>query len=214
MAKNPKLNTDLSDLSDSNFYDAVMLIFNLLTANTALFPGIPIAMGTLGPLPAGSLGSMIVIYNTVRNSAPYAGKTGDTITARLKTQKMITKNGNWLNDFCGPDLGLLQKTGYPLQKENEAQGKLEQTVLTLIPGIQEVDFSITNVKAIGVRYGLMYTKADNLEPNPALWTFFYAAHRHGTIKNLESKVDYKFVSFAMGTVADLTYSDPVVVRPL
>ena len=210
MSRTPKLNTDLSELSDPLFYDAAMLIFNLLTLNLALYPGIPIIPGALGPLPVGSLGAFITVFNGIRTSAPYAGKTGDTATARLNVQKAITKDGNWLNDFCQGDLGLLQKTGYPLQKAGEAQGVLDATVITLAPGLQTMDFYISVVKGGNLKYGVMYTKAANTETNPAKWTFHYAGHRDGTITGLNSKEDYKFVSFAMGTVTTLTYSDPVI----
>ncbi len=216
MAKLPKLNTDLSGLSEPLFSDAVTIIFNLLTANSGSFPGIPVAMGVMGPLPPNTLGDLINRYNVIRLGAPYAGQVADTNTAHNNIQRVITKNGNWLNTFCNGDLGLLKKTGYPLQKESEAQGKLEQSTLTVfsLTIVNKMEFFITKVKGNDLRYAVMYTDATNPDLNPANWKFYYAGHRHGEIEGFTKGKSYKFVSFAMGTDTDLTYSEVVTVEAL
>jgi len=93
MAKNPKLNVDFSDESDDVFYTSVMLIYNLLTLNIGLFPGLPIIMGVLGPIPAGTLGAAITVFNDTRLKPIYDGKTADVAKARMAVQKIITENG-------------------------------------------------------------------------------------------------------------------------
>ena len=138
----------------------------------------------------------------------YQGKAADTNAARKVVQKIITKNGNWLNDFCDGDEALLGKTGYTLQEGFKAQGKLKETDLKMKglvkPGT--LGYEISNLKIQGIRYGLMYTLVSNTETNPAKWSFHYCASREGIIGDLISKEQYKFVSFAMGTDEDLTYS--------
>ena len=174
------------------------------------------AMGALGPVPPNAFGDFINRFNTIRLAAPYAGQTADTNTARNKVQRATTRNGNWLNTFCAGDLGLLKKTGYPLQKETEAQGKLDQSVITVtsLTIVNIMEFFITHVKGTQLRYGVMYTEATNPELNPAKWTFYYAGHRFGEIGGFVPGKVYKFVSFAMGTDLDLTYSEVVTVTAL
>ena len=216
MARLAKLNTNFSDMSDSLFSDACIIIFNLLTLNAGMFAGIPVAMGALGPVPPNTFGDLINRYNTIRLGAPYAGQVADTATARNNVQRVVTKNGNWLNTFANGDLALLSKTGYPLQKESEAQGKLDQSTLSVIslPIVNRMEFFITHVKGTSLRYGVMYTFDSNTEPDPSKWTFYYAGHRYGEIPGFIPGKVYKFVSFAMGTDLDLTYSEVVTVTAL
>ncbi len=215
MAKTPKLNTNFSDESDDVFYTTVMLIYNLLTLNVAHFTGLPVVMGPLDPLSPLKFGGAITIFNNTRLLPTYDGKTADVAKARLEVQKMVTQNGNWLNTFCNGDLGLLKKTGYPLAKDAEAQGKLEQSEITLVPIIGGMEFMISHVKGSNLRYAVMYTLATNTEANPAKWDHYhYASNRDGTIPDLQSNVEYKFSSFAMGTSTDLTYSHALTAKPL
>ena len=78
----------------------------------------------------------------------------------------------------------------------------------------ELEFAISNLRVKGIKYGIMYTEASNIETNPAKWTFFYSGGRVGTISGLKSKTDYNFVSFGMGTETTLVYSDPVTISAL
>ncbi len=216
MPKAPKLNTDFSELSDPVFSDTIIFIFNLLTLNAAMFTGLPVTMGVIGPLPPNTFGDLINKFNTIRLAAPYAGQTADTDAARNNVQRAVTKNGNWLNTYCNGDLTMLKKTGYPLQKESEAQGKLDESIIsvTSLTVVNKMEFFITKVKGSGLRYGVMYTLATNPDLNPANWTFYYAGHRYGEIEGFIPGKAYKFVSFAMGTDLDLTYSEVVTVMAL
>ncbi|MEI6488124.1 MAG: hypothetical protein WCP52_04145 [Bacteroidota bacterium] len=215
MPRKPRLNVDLSDESDDVFYTTVMLIYNLLTLNVALFTGIPVPMGALDPLSPLKFGGAITIFNNTRLLPTYDGKTADVAKARLEVQKMVRQNGDWLNIFCNGDLTLLKKTGYPLSKEDEAQGKLEQSEITLVPIKGGMDFMISHVKGSNLRYAVMYTLATNIEDDPAKWDHFhYAGNRDGTILDLQRNVDYKFSSFAMGTSTNLTYSNALTAKPL
>ncbi len=57
-----KINTDLGDLSPSEFSDGCIRIFNLLTLNSGIFSGLPVAMGAIDAIPpgvAGNFGPMI-----------------------------------------------------------------------------------------------------------------------------------------------------------
>ncbi len=206
MGKEAKINTSFANEPDDVFYTMVMLIYNSLKANAALFPGLLVEMGDLDPLETLKFGGAITIYNNTRLMPIYVGKTADVAKAREDVQKMVTKNGNWLNTFCQGDTALLKKTGYPLAKADEAQGKLEQSAISLVPVKEGMSFTISHVQGSHLRYGVMYTLASNPETNPAKWSYHYAAHRQGTIRGLESEAEYKFVSFAMGTSIDLTYS--------
>ena len=215
MSKKLKINTSYSELSDSLFYDAVMLIFNFLVMYAGLYPGLPIPTGTVDPFPPGSLGAAIKVFNDLRNKPYYLGQVGEVAAARLAVSDIITENGNWLNTFCNGVLSLLQQTGYQMQKENEAQGVLGKTVLTLVAGLAKMGFSISNLKVKGIHYGIMYTLESNAEVDPSKWdVFYYAAQREGAILNLKSGVKLKFASFGMGTDNELTYSDTVFATPL
>lgn len=205
MPRKPKINTNFDDESEDEFYKIVKLMKQLLTANSSDFTGLPIAMTTFGPL--------IVTFDDKRTAAIYPGKAADTSAARTALQTAVTTNGAWLNVFCNGNLTLIKKTGYPVAKETEAQGKLDASVLnlTVLRTLGSLGFLISHVPGRAIRYGIMYTLADNPDNNPANWTFYYAAQRDGVIGGLESKKDYKMVSFAMGTDKDITYSDPVVM---
>jgi hypothetical protein len=212
--KKSKINTNYSDLSEGLFYEIAMLIFNLLTLNGLLYPGLPVPMG-VDPFPPGSLGSAIKLFNDARLKPYYNGQAGDVAAFRLAVQNILTENGNWLNTFCNGVLGLLQKTGYNIQKESEAQGKLLATVITLIPGLRQMGFSISNLKVRNVHYGIMYTLESNPEVDPSKWdVFYYAGQREGAILNLKSGEKLKFASFGMGTDNELTYSDTVTATPI
>ena len=147
----------------------------------------------------------------------YTGKTADETAGRNKIKKSVTKNGNWLNSFCNGDLALLTKSGYPLQKESEAQGVLPQTKLSVVSEVGSgiMDFFIENLKGYQhVRYGIIYTAASNTEPNPALWTFYYASQKDGSISGFTIGQVYKFVSFGMGTEKEIVYSEISSVKAL
>ena len=217
MAKGFKITTDLGELTESLFSDATTRIFNLVNLNVLVLGGFPVPMGVLGPIPANSYGDFLNRYNTIRLGPEFDGKVADTLKARNILQKATTENGNWFNTFCNGDKGLLQKTGYPLQKENEAQGKLGQTTLSVIsePITGNMDFFITNLKEHNIRYGIMWTIASNPEINPAKWpNFYYASQKDGTIPGFITDEIYKFVSFGMGTDKDLTYSEVETVKAL
>ena len=207
MAKLPKINTNLDDYSEDEFYKAVKLIKSQLTTNSSDFTGLPTAMTVFGPL--------IVIFDDKRTGPASPTKGADTAAARTGVQTVVSSNGGWLNTFCAGDLVKLKKTGYPLAKEAESQGKLDATVLKLSsPGVAgSIEFLISHIPGKGIKYGIMYTLVSNPEVNPAKWTFYYAAQREGVVLGLESKKDYKMVSFGMGTDKDITYSDPVIISP-
>ena len=87
MPKAAKLKTDLGDLSDALFSDAIITIFNLMTLNAGLFTGIPVIMGAIGPLPANSFGFFINLFNTIRLAPTYDRKLQDIINATKNIQK-------------------------------------------------------------------------------------------------------------------------------
>jgi hypothetical protein len=215
-----KINTDLGDLSPSEFSDGCIKIFNLLTLNSGIFSGLPEAMGAIDAIPpgvAGNFGPMIFLYNKVRLGPDYDGKTEDTQAYRNVLQKALTKNGNWLNTFCDGDPAKLAKTGYPRQKAAEAQGVLPQTVCQVVSeaGTGKMDFFIDNLKGYShVRYGMMFTGDTNPETNPALWTFYYSSQKNGSIAGFEIGKTYKFVSFGMGTEREIVYSEVILVKAL
>jgi hypothetical protein len=209
MAKKRKVRTSFRLKTEGEFYDISMLIFNTLKDNILLFSELPVKLGVLGPLPANTLGDLITKFNDARLLPYYNGQTGDVKDFRENLQKAITKNGNWGNTFCDGNIALLQKMGYPLQKEGEGQGKLSETTLTFTEKqeIGKIGFEISLVKGQKIRYGIMYTLSSNEDEDPANWKFFYAGGRTGAIPKLISGEKYKCVSFAMGTHIVLTYSD-------
>ena len=207
MAKSPKINTNLDDYNEDEFYKAIKLMKSQLTTNIGDFTGIPTAMTVFGPL--------IVTFDDKRTGPASPTKAAETAAARTAVQTVVSSNGGWLNTFCAGDLVKLKKTGYPLAKEAEAQGKLDATVLKLSASSMagSIEFLISHIPGKGIKYGIMYALVANPEQNPAKWTFYYAAQRDGVITGLDSKKDYKMVSFGMGTDKDITYSDPVIISP-
>ena len=210
MAKGAKINYNFDEHSEDEFYKAAVLIYKMLMLNIGVFTGATIDLIAFN--------KAIEIYNDVRTTPFYIGIGGDISSARTAVQEIITVNGTWFNTFCNGVVTLLNKTGYPMAKDAESQGKLDATVLTLTPTLLPggMSFLISHIAASRIKYGIMYTPATNTDNNPANWTgFFYAAgQRDGVIINLPSKVDYKFSSFAMGTERDITYSAPVFIADL
>ncbi len=205
MARKPKLDVNLDDLKEDEFYKATKLIKSTLNSNIGSFTGLPVDIATYGPL--------ITTFDDKRTAAYYSGQAAEVAAARTALQTATTTNGTWLNNFCAGNLVLLKKTGYPLVKEAEAQGKLDPTVLTLkiLTIMGSIGFLISHIAGTGIRYGIMYTLESNPENDPSKWTFYYSAQRDGVLAGLESKKNYKMVSFAMGTDKDITYSDPVII---
>ena len=160
---------------------------------------------------------LIGTYDDTRTAPFYKGIGANISAARTAVQTVITENGTWLNNFCKGDLTLLNKTGYPLEKDSVAQGKLDQTIviLSLLKVNGSIGFLISHLVGKTIKYGVKYTLTTNLETNPAQWEgFFYAAgQRDGIIADLTSKAEYKFSSFGMGTDRDITYSEPVIITP-
>ena len=83
-----------------------------------------------------------------------------------------------------------------------------------MPGGTKVDYFISHIKGGGIHYGLLFTLASNPINDPAEWKFNYCGSREGVMDGLLPKTDYKFVSFAMGTVSELTMSEVVNVTTL
>ena len=208
MAKGAKINYNLDSYDEDPFYKAVMKILNSLNANIGSFTGLPQAPSVLKPL--------VENYDKIRNALVYPEKGPDTNNARTAIQVVITTNGSWLNPFCAGNTSLLSQTGYPLQKDDVAQTKLDPTILllTTLPDGTKLDFLISYIVGQGIHYGIMYTLATDTEMDPSQWKFYYASQREGTMPNLISKTEYKMVSFAMGTVNDLTYSPVVTITTL
>ena len=205
MAKKLKVVTDLDSYTEDDFYKATTKINKSIALNIGSFAGLPSDSTVLGPL--------IALFDKTRTELVYEGKGPDTAKARTAVQVVITQDGNWLNDFCDGDASLIAKTGYPVQKDTVSQGKLDATILTLdtVKSAGCLEFMISFIDGYGIKYGIMFTLATNTEVDPSKWEFYYAAQRTGVISGLLSKTDYKFVSFAMGTVNDLTYSEPVTM---
>ena len=210
MAKIAKLNTNFDNEDENDVFKIVALIINMLTLNGGSFAGLPVTMIVLG--------GYYDTWNKARGAIYYAGKAAAISAARTNIQTTLTTNGTWLNNFCRGNVVLLKETGYPLAKDDTAQGKLDATVLTLtvmnIAG--SLAYLISHVDAKAIKYGIMFTTADNPEPDPSKWTAFHycGGQRDGVIPNLLSNVEYKFSSFAMGTDLDLTYSVPVIMKAL
>jgi len=203
--KKAKLNTNFDEYTEDEFYKAIKLIKQLLLLNLLAFVDLPISMGVFGPL--------ITTWDDARTAAYYVGQGADIAAARTALQEAITKNGNWLNTFCNGVMVLLKKTGYPLAQDAVAQGKLDPTILKLTtlntPGC--IEFLISHIAGKGIKYAIMYTLASDPETDYTKWTFYYAAQRDGIIAGLDSRVDYKMVSVALGTSNDLTYSEVVIM---
>ena len=205
MSKKPKINTNFDDETEDDFYKITKLIKQVLNTNIGSFTGLPIDIATYVPL--------IITFDDKRTAAYYISKAAEVSAARTALQTATTTNGTWLNNFCNGNLVLLKKTGYPLAKEAEAQGRLDATIFTptVLNETGKIGFLISHVPGKGIKYGIMYTLESNTETDPSKWTFYYAAQREGVLSGLTSKVDYKMVSFAMGTDNTITYSDPVTI---
>ena len=197
-----KIITNFSDYIDTLFADAAQIIINNLAENKDDFSGLPEALSDLD--------TKLVNFNKTRNKPYSTSKSAKTKKARKAVQKVLTKNGNWINTFAEGNLELLKKSGYPLQQPNTAQGILERTVLKIMhmQGTGKAGYSISNLKIQGIHYAIMYTLADNEDNNPANWKFYYCSGRNGIINGLKKGV-YKFVSFPMGTEQELRFSLPI-----
>ncbi len=202
-----KIITDFSNFTEPDFYKASMRVYKTLKINAAFFTDLPVKMNILLPL--------IVKFDNARTNLVYHGKGADVKDARKKVEKILRKNGNWLNIFADGDETLLNKTGYPFQGGFKAQGQLEETVLEIRALKQKgrVSYSISKIQLQGIRYGIMYTLTTNEDNNPAHWNFHYCAGRKGIISELISKEKHKFVSFGMGSEGKLTYSNPIEMSP-
>jgi hypothetical protein len=208
MSKKSKLKVDLGDSPDPIFSDEVTIIVNSLNKYNSDFTGLLVLPSVIE--------GQLVNYNKIRLAPAYDTQVAETAEARIPVQKSITLEGNWLNSYCDGNLVLLKRTGFPFQKEGEAQGKLDQTTITVntVPNTSNVEFYISHIKGSGIHYGIMITTADSLEKNPSKWSFYYASQREGTLINLLANTAYKMVSFAMGTDKELTYSAEVEITTL
>ena len=163
MAKAAKINNNFDDYTEDDFYKAAKLIFNVLTINAGVFTGIPMDLAVFIKL--------ITNYDDIRTAPFYKGIGADISAARTAVQTVITENGTWLNNFCKGDLTLLNKTGYPLEKESVAQGKLDQTIiiLSLLKINGAIGFLISHIALKNIKYGVKYTLTTNLETDPTKW---------------------------------------------
>lgn len=208
MPRKAKITTDLGYLSDPLFSDATTVIVNSINDNIADFGFLTV--------PTSVIATDIDNFNKCRLKPHFPSQVSETNDLRTLVQKSITINGNIINTTADGNLTLLKKSGYPLQKDAEAQGQLEATTVNLnatkVAG--ELEYFISHLKGGTIRYGIMITEESNLEINPAKWTFHYCGSREGIIAGLLSLTRYKVCSFGMGTDEKLTYSDPVISAPL
>ena len=156
----------------------------------------------------------MVIYNKTITTPIYPSKAANLKASRKRAQRTLKTNGNTINTTANGDEVLLKKSAYPMQKPDEAQGQLPKTLLIIdwnnMEG--ELEYSISRIDEQKIKYGIMYTDADNPETDVTKWTFFYCGSRTGTMVDMESGKKFKFVSFAMGTVEKLNYSEVVYAR--
>ena len=208
MPKKAKVITDFREFPESELSDAVMIIINSLKANQKDFAELPVACTLLK--------SQLNKFNKVRLGVLFQGQTADTKKERKKLQRSLTNNGSTINSMYKGNVSALQKSGYPLHQPSKAQGILPKTVLTMIAtrAIGKLKFAISIIRIQNVKYGIMYTLADNPEKDPSKWFFYYASKKTGTIPDLESRKEYKFVSFGMGSHRTLKYSNPVFMTAL
>ena len=152
-------------------------------------------------------------FNKKRTTIAYHGQSTDTRKARKAMQTSLSAIGTWINVSARGNASLLHKSGFPFHQKSKAQGILPRTILTLTPlnGKGKLKFAISRINIQFVRYGMMYTLADNPEKDPSKWTFYYCSKKDGITNGLESGKDYKFVSFGMGTDKRLVYSNPVTM---
>jgi len=206
MPQKAKINTDFAKDDESKFSTNAGKVVSSITLYATDFTFL------LDPITV--LKDEMVIYNGILTAPEYAAKAANLKASRIRAQKYLTKTGNLINTTADGDVALLKNSGYPMAKDKEAQGVLPPTELTIegnnIPG--ELDYSISLIDGSNIRYAMMYTLASNTETNPDNWKFYYCAQRNGTIEGLDSDVDYKFVSFAMGTEKKIVYSDVVIAR--
>lgn len=206
MPKKAKVITYFGEFAESDLADASAHIFYCMKQNAVLFKDTPI------DLPA--LKKQLGKFNKLRNSPSYSSKTPDNKKLRKELQRMLKNIGTWLNGMADGDKSILVKSGFPLHELFKSVGVLPQTILKMVAlnTAGSLKFLISNIKFQHIRYGIMYTLADNPDNNPAHWRLYYASIRKGVIKDLESGKYYKFASFGMGTNTKLNYSNPVIMR--
>jgi hypothetical protein len=206
MPKKSKVKTDFAKDDESKFSVSAGKVVTSITTNATDFTFL------IDPITV--LGAEMVIYDRILRTPDYPSKAGELKASRNNAQKYLTKTGNLINTTADGFEVLLKKSGFPMAKEDEAQGVLPPTELTIGPNniVGELDYSISLIDESNIRYAMMMTLASNPETNPDNWKFYYCAQRNGTIEDLESNVDYKFVSFAMGTEKKIVYSEVVIAR--
>jgi len=206
MPKKSKVKTDFAKDDESKFSVSAGKVVTSITTNSADF--------TFLIDPITTLGAEMVIYDRILRTPDYPSKAGELKASRNNAQKYLTKTGNLINTTADGNEVLLKKSGYPMAKEDEAQGVLPPTELTIEPNriTGELDYSISMIDESNIRYGMVFTLASNPETDPSKWPFYYCAQRNGTIEGLDSNVDYKFASIAMGTEKKIVYSDVIIAR--
>ena len=207
MPKKAKIITDFREYPESELSDSVSRILNYLKSGHDVFSALPV--------PLDLLKKQLKKINKVRNAMLYAGQSADTKKARRIVQRSLSSIGRYINDLANGNVSILNRSGFPLHKPCKAQGILPKTVLklTAIRGSGRLKFEISIIRIQNVRYGIMYTLADNPEKDPSKWRFHYCSKKDGIMPNLESNREYKFVSFGMGSDRRLTYSNPVFLLP-
>jgi len=206
MAKGASINTDFSDFNESDFSVAAGKVVSSITQYASDF--------TFITIPISVLKDEMLIYNKVITTPYYPSKAANLKASRKRAQRTLKTNGNTINTTANGDEVLLKKSAYPMQKPDEAQGQLPKTVLTInankIEG--EVEYLIYRIDEQKIKYGMMYTDADNPDNDYSNWKFYYCGSREGTMIEMVSGKKFKFVSFAMGTIEKLTYSEVVYAR--
>ena len=206
MAKGASINTDFSDFNESDFSVAAGKVVSSITQYASDF--------TFITIPISVLKDEMLIYNKVITTPYYPSKAANLKASRKRAQRTLKTNGNIINTTANGDEVLLKKSAYPMQKPDEAQGQLPKTVLTInankIEG--EVEYLIYRIDEQKIKYGMMYTDADNPDNDYSNWKFYYCGSREGTMIEMVSGKKFKFVSFAMGTIEKLTYSEVVYAR--
>jgi hypothetical protein len=206
MAKGASINTDFSDFNESDFTVAAGKVVSSITQYAIDF--------TFITIPISVLKDEMVIYNKTITTPIYPSKAANLKASRKRAQRTLKTNGNIINTTANGDEVLMKKSAYPMQKPDEAQKQLPKTVLTIEANgiVGELEYSISRIDEQKIKYGMMYTDAENPDNDPSNWKFYYCGSREGTMVDMESGKDFKFVSFAMGTVEKLTYSEVVYAK--
>jgi hypothetical protein len=177
-------------------------IHQMLTTNVGDFPGLPVNPGAFG--------THVSDFRTILGRPIYHEKTAELMAARKILLRDLKKNGGFLNGFIDGSEMLAAKSGYPLMKSRFPVGKLQQSKFKRITSIEK-GFKIELERVAGARmYIVCAMPTKNVTSKDyTKWPWYVFPKTKGVLKGLESSERYTLVSVAVGTHAELNFSDRV-----